>query len=251
MDITLLKKYHLKVDDNILREYKKPEKSIWVNTGDKDLEPIGIILPDPPEEHLIDGFGLYAEEQMWHPPKMPKRLREIEKLYETIDEIWEEIENHQDIYEEEIAFIKQQWDRRINGYWFYNNGIPTYIDGWHYFYLSWWHVRKGLPEYRERDRLFFLFARKILTETKAPKCDDNGDAIRDENGNYEWIDYGRRLFYGFIYPKHRREGATTKAELINYEIITRTPKAHGGIQSMNDVKAGECFRDYLITPWKK
>jgi len=250
-NITLLKRYYKEIDPRILAQYQDAEKSIWVNTGDKDLIPIEILLPDPSEPHLIDNWGLPAENQMWHPPKIPRRLKELQSKYETLDDIWNELEEHADIYEEEIAFIKLQWDRRLHGYWFYNNGVPTYIDGWHYFYCGWWHIDVGLPKYRDRDRRFFLFARKIYTETKYPRCDENGFAIQDSKGRYEWIETGHRLFYGFNYPKHRREGATYKAECINYEIISRTLGAWGGIQSMNDVQARKCFLKHLVGPWKQ
>lgn len=247
----LLKRYHKEVDPQILSQYGEAQKGVWVNMDDKDLIPIWIDLPRPPEPHLIDNFGLPAREQMWHPPKLPKRLKELQNKYETLDEIWDELEDHRDIYEEELAFIRLQWHRRFNGYWFYNNGIPTFIDGWHYFYCGWWNIDVGLPKYRDRDRRFYLFARKIFTDTKAPKVNEKGFAVKDEKGNYIWIDFGRRLFYGFNYPKHRREGATYKAEDINYEIISRTLGAFGGIQSMNDVQARKCFLRHLVGPWKK
>jgi len=250
-NVSLLKRYYKEVPASILLQYKNAEKSIWVNTGDKDLVPIEIKLPEPPEAHLIDNFGLPAEEQMWHPPKLPKRLKELQTKYETLDEIWAEIEDHPDIYEEEIKFIELQWHRRLNGYWFYNNGVPTFMDGWHYFYCGWWNIDVGLPKYRDRDRRFFLFARKIFIETQSPLCNERGFAVKNDKGEYEWIEFGRRLFYGFNYPKHRREGATYKAECINYEIISRTFGAFGGIQSMNDVQARKCFLRHLVGPWKK
>jgi len=249
--LALLKRYYKEVDAQILSQYEDADKSVWVNIDDKDLTPIEIILPEPPEPHLIDNWGMPAREQLWHPPKLPKRLKELQVKYETLDEAWEELETHPDIYEEEIAFIRLQWERRLNGYWFYNNGIPTYIDGWHYFYCGWWKIDVGLPIYRDRDRRFFLFARYIYTETKAPRVDKDGLAIKNDKGKYIWVDFSRRLFYGFNYPKHRREGATYKAECICYEIISRTMNAFGGIQSMNDIQARKCFLRHLVAPWKK
>ena len=249
--LALLKRYYKEIDPQILAQYEDADSCVWVNTNDKDLIPIKIDLPEPPEPHLIANWGLPAEQQMWHPPKLPKRLKELQSRYETIDETWEELEAHPDIYEEEIEFIRREWHRRLNGYWFYNNGKPTYIDGWHYFYCAWWVIDTGLPEYRDRDRRFFLFARKIYTETKYPKCDEKGHVIFNHKGECEWIETNHRLFYGFNYPKHRREGATYKAECINFEIISRTIGAWGGIQSMNDVQARKCFLKHLVAPWKK
>ena len=249
--LALLKRYYKEVDSQILSQYQDADKSVWVNTEDKDLIPIELVLPEPPEPHLMDNWGLPAREQMWHSPKLPKRLKELQIKFETLDEIWEELETNKDIYSDEIDFIRQEWERRLNGYWFWNNGVPTYIDGWHYFYCSWWTLDVGLPEYRDRDRRFFLFARYIYTETRAPRVNNDGFAIRDEKGNYVWVDFGRRLFYGFNYAKHRREGATYKAECIQYEIISRTLGAFGGIQSMNEKQGRKCFLRHLVAPWKK
>ncbi len=249
--IALLKRYHKEVDPMILATYEEAPKSVMVNTHDKDLVPIQIDLPEPPEPHLIANFGLPKAEQMWHPPKIPKRLKDLETKFETLDDLWDEIENKRDIYHDEIEFIKQQWRYRLYGYWFYNNGVPTYMDGWHYFYCAWWHIDVGLPKYRDRDRRFFLFARKVFTETKAPKCDDKGFCIFSKSGRFEWVEYGRKVFYGFNYPKHRREGATYKAECINYEIISRTKNAFGGVQSMTDTHSKKCYLRHLIGPWKK
>ena len=251
--LALIKKYGDTVDSQILVDYKKADKYLFVNVDDKDLEPIRIELPDPPEYHLIDGFGLPAKEQVFIPPKISRRLKDLQRKYETLDEIWEELENNKEIYSEEIKFINNEWYYRLYGYWFFNNGKPTYIDGWHYFYCGWWKIDTGLPQYRSRDRKFFLFARKIYNESFTFKeVDDKGNAIiSDESGYYDFIDTCNRLFYGFNYPKHRREGATYKAESINFEIISRTSGAFGGIQSMNETQGRKCFLKHLVSPWKK
>ncbi|MBE3086021.1 MAG: hypothetical protein IMZ64_07375 [Bacteroidetes bacterium] len=240
-------------DSGILFQYKEPDKYLWVNLDDKDLTPIRIDLPQPPAYHLIDGFGLPPKEQYWKVPELPRRLKELQKNVETIDDIWEALETNQIVYEDEIKFIEKQWEYRLNGYWFFNNGKPTYIDGWNYFYIAWWHLDTGLPKYRARDRKFFLFARYILNDRQTFKTiDEKGRAIlNDGTGYYDMIDAGGRVHYGFNYPKHRREGATYKAECINYEIISRSIGAWGGIQSMNEVQGRKCFLKHLVGPWKK
>jgi hypothetical protein len=148
--------------------------------------------------------------------------------------------------------------------------FPTYIDGWHYFYLNFWKLNIGLPKYRYRDRLFFLFARFCYTDTVAvypyhviyegskKYFTEYKEAVDFAERNsleiitkFEKVDTGRRICYGFNYPKFRREGATYKAECINYEIISRTRQATGGIQSMTDDSAKSAFSEKLISPWKK
>ncbi len=255
MDLLKLIKKYPEVDVSILKEYKEAEKFLWLNTDDPDLIPIEIKLPQCPDYHLIQGFGLPAEQQKWRPPKIPKRLKELErsKDFETLDELWDYLEENQEYYKEEIDFINKVWFHRLNGFWFFNNGLPTYIDGWQYFYIAWWNIDiGGLPYYRDRDRKFFLFARYCYTDTKTFKTlDEDGFAVAKKNGKYEFIELGRRVCWGFNYPKHRREGATYKAECINYEIISRTESAWGGIQSMNEKSAEKCFKKHLISPWKK
>lgn len=250
--LDIIRRYSNEVEVAILSQYHMPEKHIWINDNDRDLTPLRIDLPQPPPYHLIDGWGLPASEQYWRPPTLPKRLRELQKKYDSMDDIWRELERNRDVYEKEIDFINLQWQRRLNGYWFFNNGVPTYITGQNYFWLAWWVIDTGLPKYRSRDRKFFLFAKLIFEESRTFKSlGENGKAIPNDKGYYSMKDMGYRLFYGFIWPKHRREGATYRAECINYEIISRTIGAWGGIQSMNEVQARKCFIKHLVSPWKK
>jgi len=252
-NLSLIKTYSDEIETSILSQYKNADRYLWVNENDKDLTPIKIDLPQMPLPHHIDNFGLPAKDQYFRPPQLPRRLKELQRKYETIDEIWEQLQKNQEIYAQEIEFIRKQWYHRLFGYWFYNNGKPTYIDGWHYFYISWWHIDVGLPKYRDRDRKFFIFARMCYTETKTFKfLDDNGNGVPNEDtGYFDFIETGGRVFYGFNYPKHRREGATSKAECINYEIISRIIGAWGGIQSMNETQGRKCFLKHLISPWNK
>lgn len=250
--LQLIKKYGHKVTPKILSGYKHPDRYLFVNEDDRDLTPIRIEIPKCPEYHRIDGFGKPAQEQKFEPPQLPARIKSLQKKFETIDEVHEELQQHPELYEEEIKFIKKQWYYRLHGYWFFNNGKPTYIDGWHHFYISWWRIDVGLPKYRDRDRKFFMFARMCYNETRTFKIiNENGDAIQNDKGYYDFEDTGSRVFYGFNYPKHRREGATYKAECINYELISRTKAAWGGIQSMTDKQSKKCFIKHLVSPWKK
>jgi len=199
------------------------------------LQTIRVFLPKQPKEELIDGYGLDPKEQMWRPPQIPLRLQQLQRTSKTLDDIQNKLYRNQKEYAQEIAWIKREWDRRLNGYWLFINGKATYMDGWHYFYCGYWNLDIGLPEYRYRDYLFFHFARFCYTDTKLP----------------DGTDMERRLCYGFNYPKHRREGATYKAECINYEIVSRTRSVHGGIQPMDGDSAKDAFLDKLVNPWQK
>lgn len=247
----LLRKYP-DVDDQILKQYKDQDYYFEINIDDRDLIPIRVDLPDMPEEHLIDGFGKPAKEQYWRAPKMPKRLKYLESHFDTLEEIWEFLQANQESYKKEIAFIDSEWDRRLNGYWLYINGKPTYMDGWHYLYCAWWNIDIGKPQYRDRDRRWFLAVRHVYNcTTTFANLDEGGWGIPNEHDEYEMVDTGFRVFYGVNYPKHRREGATYRAELIGYELVSRTENAWMGIQSMNDTSARKAFTKHLVAPWRK
>jgi len=273
----LIKEYPSKyVHADILNEYRLPETQIIVNDDDRDSYPIPLDLPTPPPYHLVNGFGLPRKEQYFRLPVIPEKITKLLKTKgrgASIIDIWGELERNKVYYKSEILWIKLQWFYRMNGYWFFNNGIPTYIDGWHWFFLSWWNLDSGMPEYRYRDRIFFLFARYCYTTTTAPFfyrifyddeykyfankqqaekfIQDMGLLLQPERGNFIH-DFGFRTCFGFNYPKHRREGATYKGAMINYEIISRTVSAIGGIQSRDEKAAKEdVYEKKILNPFKR
>lgn len=261
------------IDIQIVRDYLAPEKYMVFNEGDDDMHPIRVELPECPNPQEIDGWGLPKDEQVFRTTKVSDRMRELIKRGGTIQRIWEAIAKNKKHYRNEILFIKQEWDRVLNGYWCFINGQPTFIPGWHYFYLNYWHLDGGvLPEYRLRDRMFFMFAMFAYTDTTAwfpyrikdDLTDDyryfssvsaakkfmKGRNLDIETGDFI-VDFGKRTCIGFTYAKHRREGATYKAECINYLITFISNGVHSGIQSMDEGSAKEAFRDKLVAPWKK
>jgi len=66
-----------------------------------------------------------------------------------------------------------------------------------------------------------------------------------------FVNIGRRVCYGFNYPKHRREGATYKADCVNYCVTSMTSNVIGGIQSMDGTSAKKAFIKAVVRPWKK
>jgi len=210
-----------------LGEYKEADEFIMVNDDDPDLEPIKIPLPKAPKHsRKIAGYGLPAKQQKWKVDPLPEKLAEIQESddYDTIEEIWDEIEANPEKYKDEIDYIKTQWKRRNKGYWFYNNGVPTYITGNHYFHINSWKMDIGLGEYRSRDRKWWLAIKHFQAD---PRC------------------------LGVNYPKHRREGATNRTQCWMYEGVSKTPNVHGGIQSMTEDHAGDgVFQDHLVVGWK-
>jgi hypothetical protein len=207
-----------------IKSYKPEQSFILYHEEDPDLPVIKIPLPKAPEDKtLIDGYGLAPHKQKFKHEKMPHKLKELAASCEFIHEIYDTLQAQQFYYKEEIEWIKKQWHRLLHGYWLYINGRPTYIDGWHYAYCNFWELDSGLPDYRERDYKFFHFARFCYNDDKC---------------------------LGFNYPKHRREGATSKASCIHYFVIILLKRSFGGIQSMTDTHASIVFTRHIVAPWK-
>lgn len=265
------------MNNNFINSYLPPDDSFLVNCGSPDgndpdfsLMPIRISLPYPPSVRLIEGYGLNPKDQYWKRPQLPKKLeylvndvkRELELKtkelkndritgYKLLEEIWKKIQNDIAGYEEEIKFIKHQWWYRLYGYWFYNNGKPTYICGWHYMYLAWWKIEGRIyPEYRDRDRKNFLFWWYIYnTHESFEKYDDHGKAVPNEFGEYKMIEMPTKTFYGVVQPKNRRGGTTNMAQLAQYEKTSRSIGDISVIFSRTEVSASSLFTNKTVLSW--
>jgi len=213
--------------------YVPADESFLINDLDPDRKTIRISLPKPPPLETIDGYGEHPDNQFFKRKKTPVRLVEIEKEvlrelqnikkdnrqetitgYKIIDKFWEKFDSMSAEYEEERTFIKHIWWNRIYGYWFFNNGKPTYITGRHFMFLNFFTMpdvkeNEGYPEYRDRHRREYLFRDYLLVAHHTfAKRDERGWALPEEDGHYEMKDLGCPLFYGVIHPKSRRNGST-------------------------------------------
>jgi len=213
--------------------YFPADEYFVINAKDSRRKPIYISLPKPPPIELIDGYDRHPDEQVFErkltPPKLlqleSKILRELQERkkdnyqetvtgYKILEMFWEELENCSDEYEEEAQFIKNIWWWRRNGYWFFNDGKPTYITGRHFMFLTFFYMpdvsdNKGFPEYRDRHRREFLFRDylRIAHHTFA-KRDEKGWAVPEDDGHFEMVDMKIRLFFGVAHAKSRRNGST-------------------------------------------
>lgn len=70
-----------------------------------------------------------------------------------IDPEWAHPKYQQQINEWE----DQEWERCKDGIWFWNNGVPTYLTPFYYWYLSSWRTYFGIPQYRETDKELTYF----------------------------------------------------------------------------------------------
>jgi hypothetical protein len=213
--------------------YLSADEYFVINAKDSRRNPIYISLPKPPPIELIDGYGEHPDNQVFHNKKTPPKLKQLEDKilknlqdrkkdnyqetitgYKVLDMFWEELETYPERYEDEIEFIKNVWYWRRNGYWFFNDGKPTYITGRHFMFLNYFYMpdvsdNAGYPEYRDRHRREFLFRDylRVAHHTFA-KRDEKGWAVAEEDGSYEMIDMKIRLFFGVAHAKSRRNGSS-------------------------------------------
>ena len=152
------------------------------------------------------------KKQYWEKQEYPKALARIKTRFD-----WEEYPT--DFKEEWYDYIDEEFKRRSDGYWFYNNGVPTYITGTHYMYLQWSKIDVGAPDYREANRIFFIFWEACKADSRC---------------------------YGMCYLKNRRSGFSfmSSAELVNQATISSD--ARFGILSKSGADAKKMFTDKVV-----
>ena len=165
--------------------------------------------PDAPPDSLIEGWDLPKEEQYW-------RRKELPEYFDLVN--YDEDKNAI-LTPQQRAYAQIEVQRCKQGYWFFNNGIPTYITGKNYFYLQWWKLEDDIhPDYRDADRRYFLFL--------------------EHWENVLWcIGIGR--------GKKRREGASSQATSnLIYECIFFT-NSNCGLVSKTNTDSRETFLEMV------
>lgn len=249
-------------------------QTVVFHEDDRDLDRIVISLPDAPPLDKIYNYGLAPEDQFFGFDPIPPKLNALNnQKWIDVERYWEAIVDDWEYYKDEMWFIEQEWERRRNGYWFYNAGVPTWITGRHYMYLRWFEIDnengEPLPDYRDRDRKFFTalwycentqdayFRHKITDPTGEimytsiqQRVDDaNRLGWKVESHGYT-IDMGYRTVIGMTWNKMRREGASTKAKSIELDIATSIPEASCGCQSATEEHAEKIFKKILLKGWR-
>jgi len=153
-----------------------------------------------------------SKKKKWEQFEYPKELARLKNIFD-----WR-------AYPEEkksdwFDYIDEEFKRREEGFWFDNDGTPTYITGTHYMYLQWSKIDVGAPDFREANRLFYIF-------WEACKAD--------------------KRCYGMCYLKNRRSGFSfmSSAETVNQATISSD--ARFGILSKTGADAKKMFTDKVV-----
>ena len=170
-----------------------------------EINGLKIAVPSTPKK--VDDRG-----NKWVAQEYPAELQKIKSIFD-----WNRRDNS--FKSNYVDMIETEFDRRDYGYWFKNNGKPTYMTGTHYMYLQWTKIDVGLPDFRESNRIFFIF-------WEATKADSRS--------------------FGMCYLKNRRSGFSfmSSAETSNTGTIVRDSRI--GILSKTGADAKKMFTDKVV-----
>lgn len=175
-----------------------------------NISGLHIALPKTPKK-CLQRHSLKAE-QYWERENTPSQLSRIQSVFHW-NEMPAEFKNRW------VGYIEKEFDYREQGYWFTNNGVPTYITGSHYMYLQWSTIDVGYPDFREANRLFWIF-------WEACKADER--------------------CFGMIYLKIRRSGYSFMASSECVTIGTLARNSRVGILSKTGSDAKKMFTDKVV-----
>ena len=171
-----------------------------------EIQGLVIALPKAPKEVYKD------PKNKWVKFEYPKELQRIKNIFD-----WR---NYPESSKEKwYDYIDEEFKRREEGFWFTNNGKPTWITGTHYMYLQWSKIDVGAPDFREANRLFYIF-------WEACKAD--------------------KRCYGMCYLKNRRSGFSFMSSAETVNLATLAGDSRFGILSKTGSDAKKMFTDKVV-----
>ena len=172
----------------------------------------GLLVGLPLQPKKVYSRSKKQQEQYWEREEDRKELKRISSIFQ-----WNE--RTADFKDKWVDYIESEFDKRDLGYWFMNNGNPTYITGTHYNYLQWTKIDVGYPNYREANRIFYIF-------WEACKADKRS--------------------FGMCYLKIRRSGFSFmgSCEAVNTGTISKDSRI--GILSKTGGDAKKLFTDKVV-----
>ena len=171
-----------------------------------EVQNLRIALPKMPANVYVHA------KRKWQRIEYPKELSKLKNIFD-----WRSYpEESKDQW---FDYIDEEFKRRDEGFWFNNNGKPTYITGSHYMYLQWSKIDVGAPDFREANRLFYIF-------WEACKAD--------------------KRCYGMCYLKNRRSGFSFMSSAETVNLATISSDSRYGILSKSGADAKKMFTDKVV-----
>ena len=113
-----------------------------------EIQGLKVAIPKTPS--IINGSDLKKEDQVFIRKERPQSLNRIKTIYDFKAQ-------REDTKEKYYKYIDDEFNHRVDGYWFMCNGTPCYLTGSHYVYLNWTKIDVGAPDFRHANRIFFYF----------------------------------------------------------------------------------------------
>lgn len=189
----------------------------------------------PPEGYIwnivtkkLEHRGIYKrseikEEQYWEREPLPEWYKDTMKRWDLYEK--NKKDNDPEFYDEDLERFKQeQWDKRLNGMWFMNNGKAIYLPGFYWLLLQWWNIDIGYCKFTIPHLHKFYFLEYCIED---PLC------------------------MGLVEVTKRRFLKTFIGGLFVTEYTTRTKMAIGAIQSKTGNDAKKVFGKAVVSPFKK
>lgn len=175
-----------------------------------NISGLNIGLPPVPEK--VYKRSDKKSEQYWQREDLPRELSKIQSIFH-----WNEMPSQ--FKDRLVDYIENEFDYRECGFWFMNNGEPTYITGSHYMYLQWASIDVGYPDFREANRIYWIYWEACRADSRS---------------------------FGMIYLKIRRSGFSFMAssECINVGTLARDSRV--GILSKTGADAKKMFTDKVV-----
>jgi len=171
-----------------------------------EIQNLVIALPKAPKDVYKD------TKDKWVRFDQPKELERLKNIFD-----WRSYpESNKEKWHD---YIDEEFRRREEGFWFTNNGEPTWITGTHYMYLQWSKIDVGAPDFREANRLFYIF-------WEACKAD--------------------KRCYGMCYLKNRRSGFSFMSSAETVNLATLASDSRYGILSKSGADAKKMFTDKVV-----
>ena len=170
-----------------------------------ELHGLLVVLPKKPKRSEILFHDKPKELQMWQRIPLPEELQRVRSM----DEWFEKPAEFRNKFR---SYVEKEFQRRRDGVWFYNNGLPTYITGRHYMFLQWSKIDIGYPSYLAFQREIFLHMAACEVD---PRC------------------------FGQLYTKCRRSGYTNICPAVLVDEASQVKEKLLGIQSKTGKDAQE------------
>ena len=175
-----------------------------------EIQGLKVAIPKTPS--IINGSDLKKEDQVFIRKERPQSLNRIKTIYDFKAQ-------REDTKEKYYKYIDDEFNHRVDGYWFMCNGTPCYLTGSHYVYLNWTKIDVGAPDFRHANRIFFYFWEACKADYRC---------------------------YGMCYLKNRRSGFSFMASSEIVNIATTTKDSRFGILPKSGADAKKMFTDKVV-----